>query len=297
MGNDMVGRQALGAALGSVRSRLARGHRMTPGYLVVGTKRGGSTSLADWIAAHPQVGPCATGKGTHYFDVNHGRGRGWFDAQFPRVDAGFRITGESSPYYMFHPRSPRWIADELPDAKIVVCLRDPVERAWSHHAYEVSRGHETEAFDRALDLEPERLQGEAERLAADPTYAADHWRYHAYLRRGHYAEQVATFHALMGPERVLVVQSEALFADPDGEMARVHAFLGLDPHRTASPTALNAGAAKQAMPQTVRARLEAYYAPLNEALYALPGVSFRWSGPSVPAATVPLPDRAGTGAA
>ncbi len=280
-------------ALSLLRARVTPGRRMTPGYLVVGTKRGGSTSLADWIADHPAVGPCRVGKGTHYFDIHHGRGRRWYDAQFPRVDQGFSLTGESSPYYMFHPSAPDWIAEELPDVSVVACLRDPVERAFSHHAYEVARGHETESFERALDLEPERLEGEAERLAADPTYPAPHWRYHAYLRRGHYAEQVYALQSRLGPERVLLVQSERLFADPDTEMRRVFDFLGLPPYDDPARRALNAGRPRGAMSAETRERLAAYYRPLNAALYSLPGVDLRWDDASSEV-TTPHPAQAGT---
>lgn len=276
-----------GAARAAVRVRarldlladaLTGQQRLLPGYLVVGTKRGGSTSLADWIAGHPEVGPCRTGKGTHYFDIHHDRGWSWYRAQFPRVSQGFRLTGESSPYYMFHPRAAEWIVRELPDVRIVACLRDPVERAWSHHAYETAHGRETETFERALELEPERLAGEEELLRADPAASAPHWRYHAYLRRGHYAEQLEPFYRALGSDRVLVVQSEELFADPSGQMERVHAFLGLSPYADPSRAALNAGsgAAHRSMDAGTRRRLEEYFAPRTAALERLTDRSFRW---------------------
>lgn len=264
------------ATLRSLQSRVAGGERLLPGYLVVGTKRGGSTSLAEWITLHPQVGRSRSGKGTHYFDVNFGRGFRWYTSQFPRLDEGYALVGESSPYYMFYPLSPQRIRASLPDVKIVMCLRDPVARAWSHHAYEVARGHESEPFERALDLEESRLAGEEARIVADPTYRADHWRYHAYLRRGHYADQLRTFHDLFGPEQVLVVQSEALFADPHGQMDRVFSFLGLQPHRSAQLEPRNANQPYGEMPHETYARLVDYYTPLNDRLRMMPGVEFTW---------------------
>ncbi|WP_343987462.1 sulfotransferase domain-containing protein [Terrabacter terrae] len=271
-----MSRRSMGTTLGALQSRLARGERLLPGYLVVGTKRGGSTSLAEWITLHPQVGKVRSGKGTHYFDVNFGRGFRWYTAQFPKVDEGFSLVGESSPYYMFHPLSPQRIRAALPDVKIVMCLRDPIARAWSHHAYEVARGHEDESFERALDLEESRLVGEEARIVADPQYQADHWRYHAYLRRGHYAEQVHTFHQLFGPDQVLVVQSEALFADPQGQMDRVFSFLGLAPHRCEQLLARNANKPYGEMTRETFTRLVDHFTPLNHQLYAMPGIDFAW---------------------
>ena len=75
------------------------------------------------------------------------------------------ITGESSPYYLFHPLAAERIARDLPDVRLVVLLRDPVERAYSAYTHERARGFETETFARALELEPERLAGAGGRPA------------------------------------------------------------------------------------------------------------------------------------
>ena len=82
------------------------------------------------------------------------------------------------------------MAHHLPDVKILAMLRDPVERAFSAYKHELARGFETEPFDKALELEDERLEGEVERMLADSDYQSFSHRHHAYLRRGHYAEQL-----------------------------------------------------------------------------------------------------------
>lgn len=249
---------------------------MLPGYLVVGTKRGGSTSLADWITQHPEVAPCLSEKGTHYFDVNWTRGEAWFRSAYPKPSPGKRITGEASPYYMFHPSAPERIARTLPDVRLIACLRDPVARAWSHHAYEVSKGRETLSFEDALDAEPERLAGEEERLRNDPAYHSPHWRYHAYQRRGHYAEQILELQRCVGADRVLVVQSERLFADPPVELAKVWEFLGLSPFVPLDVAPQNANRPYGSMPGHLVERLQAYYAPHNDLLSRIEGVDVSW---------------------
>ncbi|MGL4175211.1 MAG: sulfotransferase family protein [Dermatophilaceae bacterium] len=267
-------------AVSPLRPVLRRGPRMEPGYLVVGTKRGGSTSLADWIARHPEVAPCLSPKGTHYFDVNWRRGDAWFRSAFPKPAPGRKITGEASPYYMFHPLAPGRIAATLPDVKLIVCLRDPVARAWSHHAYEVARGREGLGFEEALDAEAGRLHGEEERLRDQPEYDSPHWRFHAYQRRGHYAEQILELHRAVGAERVLVVQSERLFADPEAELATVWRFLGLAPFVPDDVRPKNANAPYGSMPVHLVARLHEYYRPHNDRLAAVPGVDVWWPGPA-----------------
>jgi sulfotransferase family protein len=250
---------------------------MTPGFLVIGTKRGGSTSAYHWIARHPQVAPCKTAKGTHYFDVNHRRGPRWYRSAFEKQAGEWTITGEGSPYYMFHPLSPTRIARELPDVKLIAVLRDPVERAWSHHQYELARGTETLPFEAALDAEPERLAGEVERLAADPSYESFEHRHHTYLARGHYAEQLEHIYSLFPREQVLVLQSETMFADPHGQLARVWDFLSLRPVRLEGLKAMKAGTYQSDLPPAAAERLAEYYAPHNERLQSVLDEQMSWT--------------------
>ena len=91
---------------------------------------------------------------------------------------------------MFHPLAADRIAADLPGVRLLVLVRDPVERAYSAHAHERARGFETEPFERALELEPARLAGEAERIAAEPGYLSASHQHHAYRARGRYVEQL-----------------------------------------------------------------------------------------------------------
>lgn len=268
-------RRASADLLAPLRPLLSRGQRMTPGFLVVGTKRGGSTSAYHWIAQHPAVAPCHTRKGTHYFDVNFGRGPSWYLSGFDKPSSRWLITGEASPYYMFHPLAPQRIAQMLPDVKLIAVLRDPVTRAWSHHQYEYARGTEHLGFAEALEREDERLAGEEERMRAHPSYESYEHRHHAYLHRGHYAAQLTTLLDLFSREQLLVLQSEAMFADPHGQLARVWDFLGLPPARLEGLKAMKAGS-YDAMPGDTAEWLQRYYAPHNDKLYSLPGIDFRW---------------------
>lgn len=268
-------RRASADVLAPMRPLLSRGERMMPGFLVAGTKRSGTSSLYDWISRHPNVAPCLTRKGTHYFDVNHGRGYRWYRSGFEKPSPQWQITGEASPYYTFHPLAPERIARELPDAKLIVALRDPVARAWSHYQCEVALGCEDLPVDQALAREGERLAGEAERMRREPGYESFELRHHSYLHRGHYAEQLAALYALFPPEQVLVLQSEALFADPNRELAAVWDFLGLAQVRLDDLKHLKAGR-YEAMPPGTARWLEQYFAPHNERLYALQGIDFRW---------------------
>jgi len=267
-------------APGQLVARLTSRPRLVPSFLVIGTKRGGSTSLYEYVIRHPRVAGCLLKKGSHYFDVNFRRGWIWYWSVFP-ADAGRDvITGEASPYYMFHPLAPQRIAAALPETRLIAVLRDPVDRAWSHYQYERRLGGERLPFQQALEREPERLAGEVERMLVEPGYSSFAHRHFSYLARGRYAEQLERVYALVPPSRVLVLQSEALFADPGGALARLWRFLDLEPYQFGQARVFKAGRYAEQMPGTARRWLERYFADHNQRLYRLPGIDFRWPAPA-----------------
>ncbi len=264
--------------------QVTSGARMSPAFLIVGAQRGGTTSLHKTLAEHPQVLSAVLHKGVHYFDTSYGRGIGWYRAHFPltataRVAEGRRagrvITGESSPYYMFHPLAAERIATDLPDVRLIVMLRDPVERAYSAHSHERARGYETEEFERALELEDSRLAGEEDRIRADPAYVSHAHQHQAYLARGRYVEQLERLERLVGRDRLCVVDSDELFLAPDQVLTSVYEFLGLPPRMNATLEHRNARP-RSKMPPSLRRELSDHFEPYDERLAAWWGHTPRW---------------------
>jgi len=128
---------------------------------------------------------------------------------------------------MWHPAVPDRIAKDLPGVKTIALLRDPVERAYSGHAHEFARGFEPEPFERAIELEPERLLGEPQKLMADPTYQSHAMQHQAHVGRGEYVDQLITVADRVGRENLLVLDSHDYFADPKPVFARFCEFLGI----------------------------------------------------------------------
>ena len=213
--------------------------RMLPSFLIAGAQRCGTTSLYRALARHPLLLKPVLHKGVHYFDADYGRGLSWYQGHFPLRMAAARLARrhgtqplafESSPYYLFHPLAGERIAADLPGVKLIVLVRDPVERACSAHAHELARGYETESdFERAVELEVPRLAGAEQSLRVRPYSLHHSHRHHAYLARGRYAEQLDRLEPLFGRERILVLDSHRFFAEPEGMYDRVLDFLGL-PH-------------------------------------------------------------------
>lgn len=216
--------------------------RVLPDFLMIGGKRTGSTSLYrnlasadDVLANFPRREDL---KGTYYFDVEYARGADWYRSHFVTrkiVDAeserlGRRVVvGEASPYYLQHPHAAERAARLLPHAKVVATVRNPVDRAYSHYRERVRQGIETlPTFEAALDAEDARLDGELDRMAADPDYVSWNHLNYAYLGQSFYVAALHRWLKAFGPENVLVMRSEDLFADTAATIDRCRTFLGLE---------------------------------------------------------------------
>lgn len=236
--------------------------------------KAGTTSLFSWLEGHPQLA-ASREKEVHYFDMNFHRGAGWYARQFIRprrtANGGRTRPFESSPYYLFEPRVPARIRGLVPEARIVVTLRDPVDRAFSHYHNNRRLGREPLSFEEAIDAEDRRLAGEEERLLADPGYVSLVHKRYSYLRRGLYAEQLDRWMRHFLPSQILVVDASRLLADPAAVLAEVLTFLSLDPWEPSSYTALNEGRHGATMAAETRARLERFFEPHERRLADLIG--------------------------
>jgi hypothetical protein len=255
--------------------------RMTPDFIIVGAQRSGTTTLFRVLNEHPNVVRPTFSKGIAYFDLNYHRGMRWYRAHFPlRFVARLKTRGpaytfESVGYYMFHPLAAERIARDLPGVKLVVMVREPVERAYSAHRHELVRGFETEEFEAAVALEEDRTAGEAERIVADPSYSSHALRHQAYLARSRYAEQIQRLVDLVGEDRVHVVDADRFFNEPAEEYALLNEWLGLPAWVPENVEKWNARARDPLSPE-LRERLTEYFRPHDEELARLMGRTPWW---------------------
>ncbi len=271
----------------SSRCELRRvvGHgRLLPDYLIIGVVKGGTTTLSAWLNEHPLVAPAAL-KEVHFFDYQFRLGEDWYRAHFPkeRERAVFAtehgrpfLTGEASPSYISHMWAPTRIAQALPDVKLIVALRNPVDRAYSH--FQMSRREDDEpldSFEQAIAVEDERLQPELARVAADPSLCSARLGAWSYLMRSRYAEQLDHWFELFPREQFYFVKTEDLASKPAEALAGVHRFLGLPHHERDEHSSFHVGHYAP-MSADTRAKLVEYFRPHNEQLYELVGIDFGW---------------------
>ena len=240
--------------------------RTLPDVVILGAQRAGTTSLFDWLAAHPKVAPSTT-KEVHYFDRHYAEGERWYRAHFP-LQGVPRLSVEATPYLLFYPPAPRRVATDLPPAtRFVVLLRDPVQRAISQYWHSCRLGAEDQPLGVALALEDERLAGQDEVVASGGESFAH--RNFSYKARGHYAPQLRRWFDVIERERFLVMESEELWSDPEGP-GRVLHWLGPSPNAVPFPATNDAPRAR-AEEDAVVDDLRRHFAPYNEDLFELLG--------------------------
>lgn len=273
--------RAYGTATGDLRPR--------PDFLIVGAKRGGTTSLWRYLNEHGGVLTLFPRpekiKGVYYFDENFGRGERWYRSHFPTGATRSRaarklghpvVAGEASPYYLYHPLAPLRARRLAPDALIIVSLRDPVERAFSHFKERRTNGTEPLSFAEAVAAEPDRLAGEERRILADDEYVSFAHRHMSYVDQGRYAPMLKRWFDAYGRDRVHVEISEEMYADPQAAVDRVTERLGLPPRRLDHPEPYNAEP-DRGFDEPLRAQLTETLAPDIAAVETLLGRPVAWT--------------------
>ncbi|MCT0224977.1 sulfotransferase [Synechococcus sp. CS-1328] len=250
-----------------------------PDFLGLGVQKGGTTTLQRLLERHPQVFLPA-GKEVHFFSLHYGEGEAWYRHHYAAA-APHQRCGDITPYYLFHPAAPGRIQALLPQARLIVLLRDPVERALSQYFHSRRLGLEPLDLDAALAAEPQRLAGAEALLAAgDGVVVGRHRSHqeHSYLSRSRYEQQLDRYEALFPPGQLLLLRSEDLFAAPERIWPLLLEFLALDPcplPAEAASLRANAGRGEAGhVPEALRRRLRQELEPTYRAMAARYGISW-----------------------
>lgn len=286
-------RWAKTALLGSVRGFGTATERLRglPDFLIIGGKRCGTTTLYWHLVQHPCVAPLFPGakhiKGVHYFDWSFERGIGWYRSHFPsalrrravrRRTGHDAVAGEASSSYLFHPHAPARAALVVPEVKVIVLLRDPVDRAWSHYRARVRKEAESLSFEEALAAEPDRLRGERERVLADGSYRSYPLEQQSYASLGLYLEPLTAWRTSFPPEQVLAVRTEDLAAEPEQTYRSVLRFLDLPDWTPSEFRRMNVGQGAMEMAPATREDLAERFTEPNARLAEYLGRSMEWTG-------------------
>ncbi len=223
-------------------------------FLICGAQKAGTTALHDYLSVHPEVFMVKR-KEAHFFDferffqtaqVDYSIYHTLFDPVPPQ-----RVLGESTPIYMYWKAAPKRIWQYNPDMKLIVVLRNPIERAYSHWNMEYARKADTLPFWEALQSETQRCS------AALPFQH----RVFSYVDRGLYSEQLQRLWAYFPKTQVQVLKSEDLRDKPKETMGKVTGFLGVSPPKTIDAKEIHTGEYSSRMSEREREYLRTVFKP------------------------------------
>ena len=199
-----------------------------PDFLIIGAQKCGTSSLFHYLRQHPDLN-LPTLKEIQFFTLDYSRGWKWYKNQFPhKLFFSRKLTGEASPYYLFHPLVPERVAHHLPGVKLIVMLRNPVDRAYSHFWHEKKFKTESlDSFEEAIANEHARISEEEQKLINNRIMVSQPYRSFSYLSRGMYYKQISDWLRFYPIRQMHFINSEKFFENPETQLAELYQFLGI----------------------------------------------------------------------
>jgi len=253
-----------------------------PDYLIIGAAKCGTSSLYEYLIQHPNVKPAA-GKEINFFDKNYSKGQKWYRTYFPRLVNKNKIksniiTGEATPRYIDHPQAPIRVKKLIPDVKLIILLRNPIDRAYSHWNMLIRNpAIETKPFEEAVKLEKKRIDGLYKKMENDENFYSPEYYQYAYLDRGLYLTRIKRWIKYFPRQQFLILDSEEFFNEPSRSYEKVLEFLKLPKIKLPKYDIFRKGAYKNSkMKNETRMKLIDFYKPHNNELNEFLGTNFVW---------------------
>lgn len=254
--------------------------RRLPDFIVIGVVKGGTTSLLKYLDQHPSI-MVSVKKEIHFFDEHFDKGLLWYRQHFPLQSWSNQpqiLTGEASPaYFCQSSLAPARIHQVVPQVKLILLLRNPVDRAYSHYCHRYRRQAETETSFAKLALEEKsRLTEKLSDWSLQFDSQNNRPRLSCYhLASGLYIIHLQNWLEYFSPQQLLVLNSDDLFKQPRQVVHQVSQFLDLpDPPNLNFPI-YNSGSYKE-LDTGLRQKLCQFFEPYNHQLYQLLDTDFGW---------------------
>ncbi|MDJ0555728.1 MAG: tetratricopeptide repeat protein [Microcoleaceae cyanobacterium MO_207.B10] len=239
-----------------------------PNFMIIGVNKGGTTSLYSYLIQHPQIIPPVK-KEMDFWSWKFNGSIDWYLAHFPAIPEGkIFLTGEASPSYFDHPNAAARIAQVFPKIKLIILLRNPIDRAVSQYHQWLRLNWENRTFE-------EVIKSDLEKLTISPK-SINYWRQELnYLARGVYVEFFQEWMGLFPREQFLVLKSEDFYANPEASMQQVLKFLDLPEYQLSEYKNYNTGNYSP-IDKSMRKNLKDYFQVHNHRLEEYLGMKFDW---------------------
>lgn len=232
--------------------------RMKPNFIIVGAAKSGTTSLYNYLTQHPQVVP-ALKKEINYWNGYKPFGLKWYRGNFPII-SNKKITGEASINYLKFPHIAEKIFKDFPKVKIIILLRNPVDRIFSDYNYQKNfNKRESLTFEEALTFEEFRFK------------APFHYRINSI-----YIEQIKPYFEVFPKDQIKILDFDELVISPQFVMDEVCKFLKIPKKNDWKFKIYNKLEYDQKINPSTKSWLSDFFKPYNEQLFKFLGKRFNW---------------------
>ena len=253
--------------------------RVLPDFIIIGSMKCGTTSLYYDICEHPCVSAAAYDE-IGFFDSNFHLGLNWYRSMFPtkgqiddvRRKEGVAITGEDTPFYFWNPIAAKRIQKILPNIKLIIILRNPIDRAYSEYQDLVSRESNSPSFETFIENEINtRKKGI---IITEENFEIFNQN-DSYLLKGIYVDQLKIWTKLFPKEQIITLSTESLNSEPTASMESVFQYLNLPDYKIKN-TQHQKQKKYTPMDSQTRKLLIEFFKPHNERLFKFIGKKFDW---------------------
>ena len=254
--------------------------RVLPDFIIIGSMKGGTTSLYYDICEHPCTIAAAYDE-IGFFDSNFHLGLNWYRSMFPRKKQiedviqreGIAITGEDTPFYFWNPVAAKRIQKLLPNIKLISILRNPIDRAYSEYQDLFLRNSKPPPFETIIENEI-NMQREGIGLITEKNFEVFNQE-NSLLLKGIYVDQLKIWTELFPKEQIITLSTEKLNSEPIATLESVFQYLNLPDYRIKNPQRQKQKKYLPMNPQTRKLLID-FFKPHNERLFKFIGKKFDW---------------------
>ena len=254
--------------------------RVLPDFFVIGPGRTGTTSLFYYLDQHPSLSKSAYDE-LGFFDVNFHLGFHWYRSLFPSILTKFRIklktnffmTYDVTPSYVRRPWIARRIKKLFPNSKLIIVLRNPIDKTYSHYYLSTTSG-ETRNFEEVIKKDMDDIS-KWNINSKDDNYFATKVE-NSKLARGFYVEQLLPWFELFPKNQILIISSEELASNTKNVMSQIFKFLNLPDYKIPNIEKVNVSKYSKMNPDTRKILID-FFKPYNEQLFKFLDRKFDWN--------------------
>ena len=257
--------------------------RVLPNFIIIGSSKAGTWALYNYLQQHPDIDYCA--RNIHFFEYAYSNKISWYKSHFPTklykslvesIRKRKCLMGEHTSTYLHHPLIPQRVKDGIPDVKLIVSLRNPIDRAYSNYHMFVRIGTEKRTFEDAVFSELKRIEIIKENdnfQIKNPNFS--NCVESNYLRHGTYVDKLENWLKIFPREQFCIVENKDLSKNPQQVLDKIFEFLNVPHFKLRQEERWNVGEYKK-MKESTRKTLQDFFKPYNERLYKLLNQNFSW---------------------